>query len=196
MSDYTIVLQAGGQSTRMGTDKATVPFLNTTLLGYILAQVEELSDDILLVSNDHAAHSRFNLPMVADVIPNWGALGGVYTAVHSAARPWCLLLACDMPFVSLGLIDMMAGLRPGVDAVIPRISEDGFAEPFRAFYNKRCLAPIEAAVEAGRRRVDSFFDQVNIRFVEREEVQGVDPALRSFFNVNTPEDLRAAERLA
>lgn len=196
MKDTTIVLQAGGRSTRMGADKATVPFMGTTLMGYVLEQARALSDDILLVSNDHARHGRFGLPMFVDLVPDWGALGGVYTAVHAVTRPWCLLLACDMPFLSLDLVHRMAGLREEADAVIPRVSARGFTEPFRAFYHKDCLGPIESAVQAGKRRVDSFFGEIRVRYFEREEAAAVDPGLRSFFNVNTPEDLAEAVRLA
>jgi len=196
MIDYTIVLQAGGKSTRMGTDKALVPFRGATMIEAILEAVHPLEQDVVLISNRPADFERLGLPVHADVIPDWGALGGLYSAVYHAGRDWCLVLACDMPFVDLGLIRYMAGLTPGCDAVIPRIADDGFTEPFRAFYHKRCLPPIRAAIATGRRRVDSFFDDVRPRFVERAEIEPFDPELRTFVNVNTPEDLAAAEKMA
>ena len=180
----------------MGTDKALVPFMGTTLIETIIDQVRPLEKDMALISNSPSAFEPLGLPIFGDVIPGWGALGGLYSAIFHSSRDWCLVLACDMPFVDLDVIRYLAWQTGEWDAVIPRISEDGFTEPFRAFYNKRCLTPIRLAIEAGRRRVDSFFDSIRPRFVDRAELEAFDPDLRTFFNVNTPEDLAEAERLA
>lgn len=201
MQDLSIVLQAGGKSTRMGQDKALVPFIGTTLIEYILRQVTDLSDDILIITNNPENYRFLKLPLFPDVIPDWGALGGLCSAIYHAPQESCLVLACDMPFIHRPLLDHLLSLLPGHDAVIPRLDPTGtampaFAEPFRAVYRKTCLEPIKTAIDAGQRRVISFFDKVNIRFVEREEIEQFDPAFQSFFNVNTPENLAEAKRMA
>ncbi len=78
--------------------------------------------------------------------------------------------------------------------VIPLHKKDEFAEPFRAIYKKTCLNPIKISLEVGKLRVNSFFDQLNIRFVDWSEIEQFDPKGVSFFNINTPEDLEQAQQ--
>ena len=201
MQGLSIVLQAGGKSTRMGRDKALVPFKGVTLIEYILKQTTGLGSDTIVITNTPDDYRFLGLPLFPDVIPDWGALGGLYSAIFHAPQETCLVLACDMPFVNLPLLEYLISLLPGHDAVIPHLDPTGnkmpaFAEPFRAVYRKTCLGPIKSAIDADRRRVISFFDDVNIRFVERAEMESYDPEFRTFFNVNTPEELAEAERLA
>jgi molybdopterin-guanine dinucleotide biosynthesis protein A len=196
MSKLSVVIQAGGQSTRMGQDKALVPFLGVTMIEYILSQVEGLGNETLIITNDPRNYEFLGLPTFGDLIPNWGALGGLYSAIHHATHDWVLLLACDMPIISQSLLAYMLSLRNGVDAIIPRIAPAEFAEPFRAVYNKSCLGPIKHAIDGNQRRVISFFDDVDIRFVGRDELTKFDPDLHSFLNANTPEELAAIEEIA
>ncbi len=195
MPPLSVIIQAGGKSSRMGQDKALVPFRGVTMLEYILQQVSGLGSELALITNSPEDYRRFDLPLYGDLVPDWGALGGLYTALRSSAAETCLLLACDMPFVNLTLVRHLIGLSSAHDAVIPRLHPE-YAEPFRAVYRKTCIPAIEAAIAGGQRRVISFFDQVDIRFVERAEVERFDPGARTFFNVNTPEDLLEAERMA
>ena len=201
MIDLSVVLQAGGQSSRMGRDKGLVLFQGKPLLQFILDQVADLGKETIIISNRPADYQQFGLPIFGDVYPDVGALGGLYSAIHYATQPYCLVLACDMPFVNRSLLDHFLILAASHEAVIPRLSPPGkvgkvFAEPFRAIYNKSCLQPIQTAIENGQRRIISFFDDVDIRFVERPEIEQFDPQVRSFFNINTPDDLAEAERLA
>ncbi|NJN44659.1 MAG: molybdenum cofactor guanylyltransferase [Anaerolineae bacterium] len=184
----------------MGRDKGLVSFRGLTLIEFILQQIAGLGSETLIITNNPEEYRFLGLPLFSDVIPNWGALGGLYSAIYHANNEACLVLACDMPFVNRSLLDHLITLVPAYDAVIPRLNSKGeatpgFAEPFRAIYRKSCLEPIKAAIDSGQRRVISFFDQVNIRFVEREEIELFDPTCLSFFNVNTPEDLLEGERL-
>jgi molybdenum cofactor guanylyltransferase len=201
MTDLTIVLQAGGKSSRMGYDKALAPFMGVTMIEYILEQVKELGRDRIVITNRPDDYRFIGLPIYPDVIPHWGALGGLYSAIYHAPQDACVVLACDMPFINRRLLEHIITFLPDYDAVIPSLDPAGnglpvFAEPFRAAYRNTCLAPIKAAIDAEQRRVISFFDQVNIRFVDYDEVKTFDPDSRSFFNVNTPEDLVIAERMA
>jgi molybdopterin-guanine dinucleotide biosynthesis protein A len=196
MKEYSIVIQAGGKSSRMGQDKALMPFKGTTMIEYILQQVRPLGKDIVLISNRPDKYRDFGYPVFSDVYPDIGALGGLYTAIHYSPAKYCLLLACDMPFVNLSLIEHLLSLAPEFDAVIPRIHPNEFAEPFRAVYQKSCLPSIEAAIISGQRRVRSFFGDVNIRFVDEPEIKKYDPELITFFNVNTSEDMLEAEKIA
>ena len=193
-ADLTIAILAGGRSSRMGTDKAFVRVLGRPLIEEILSQSAGLGLESLIVTNRPAEYAYLGVPLFGDVLPEKGPLGGLYSALHSATRPHVLCIACDMPFVVRPLLDYLISLIPEGDAIVPRL--DGEAEPFRAIYSRACLAPIRAALDAGRMRMISFFPDVRVRFVDEAEIDQFDPQHLSFFNVNTPDDLEQARRLA
>ncbi|MGQ0670025.1 MAG: molybdenum cofactor guanylyltransferase [Actinomycetota bacterium] len=194
MLDFTLVIQAGGKSTRMGVDKAFVRVSDRPLIEDILEQTRGLGAETIIVTNQPDDYRYLGLPLVGDLLPDKGALGGLYTAIHAAAYPYALVIACDMPFVNRRLLDYMLALAPDFDAVVPRLN--GEVEPFRAVYSKACLGPIRAALDAGKMRVISFFPDVRLRFLDEPEIERFDPEHLTFFNVNTPEDLERARELA
>jgi len=193
-ADLSLAILAGGRSSRMGTDKAFVRVLGRPLIEEILSQSAGLGMESLIITNQPAEYAYLGVPLFGDVLPDKGPLGGLYTALHSATRPHVLCIACDMPFVVRPLLDFLISLIPEGDAIVPRLA--GEAEPFRAIYSRACLAPIRAALDAGRMRMISFFPDVRVRFVDEAEIDQFDPQHLSFFNVNTPEDLEQARRLA
>jgi molybdopterin-guanine dinucleotide biosynthesis protein A len=192
--NLTVAVLAGGKSSRMGTDKSFVRVLGRPLVEDVLAQVAGIVAETLIVTNRPEDYRYLGLPLFTDVLPDKGALGGIYTALHSSSQPHTLCVACDMPFVVRPLLDYLISLIPEGDAIIPRLN--GEAEPFRAIYSQACLAPIRAALDAGKMRVISFFPDMHVRFVDEPEIDRFDPQHLSFFNVNTPEDLERARRLA
>ena len=194
LPNLTVAILAGGKSSRMGTDKSFVRVLGRPLIEDVLAHVAGIGAEIIIVTNRPEDYRYLGLPLFTDVLPDKGALGGIYTALHSSSQPHTLCVACDMPFVVRPLLDYLISLIPEGDAIIPRLN--GEAEPFRAIYAQVCLAPIRAALDAGKMRVISFFPDVRVRFVDEPEIDRFDPQHLSFFNVNTPDDLEQARRLA
>ncbi len=193
LPNLTVAVLAGGKSSRMGTDKSFVRVLGRPLVEDVLAQAAGIGAETLIVTNRPDDYRYLSVPLFTDVLPDKGALGGIYTALHSSSQPHTLCVACDMPFVVRPLLDYLISLIPEGDAIIPRLN--GEAEPFRAIYSQACLAPIRAALDAGKMRVISFFPDVRVRFVDEPEIDRFDPQHLSFFNVNTPEDLEQARRL-
>lgn len=190
-SGLTVAIQAGGKSTRMGTDKSFVPFQGRPLIEIVRERVEGLGDELILITNQPDAYAHLGLPMFSDVYPDCGPLGGIYTAIHCAANPHVLVVACDMPWLNRDLLRTMRELRTEADVVVPRW--DQFPEPLHAIYSKACLPAIQDNIAAGRFKITGFFGRVTVRFVEREEIARYDPDGRSFANVNTPDDLRGYE---
>jgi molybdenum cofactor guanylyltransferase len=193
----TIAIQAGGESSRMRQDKALVSFLGVPLIQRVFDRVVGLGDEILVTTNHPLAFAFLQAKLASDLLPGHGALGGLYTALSEASHPLVAVVACDMPFVNprllAALCDRLA--EAGWAAVIPR-STSGL-EPFHAVYRRSaCLPLVKACLEAGLRRVDSWFPQARIEYFSPEEAQLYDPHLMAFFNVNTPEDLKHAERYA
>jgi len=194
LPNLTVAILAGGKSSRMGTDKSFVRVLGRPLVEDVLAHVAGIGAEIIIVTNRPEDYRYLGLPLFTDVLPDKGALGGIYTALYSSSQPHTLCVACDMPFVVRPLLDYLISLIPEGDAIVPRLN--GEAEPFRAIYSQVCLGPIRAALDAGKMRVISFFPDVRVRFVDEPEIDRFDPQHLSFFNVNTPEDLERARRLA
>lgn len=182
----------------MGRDKALLPFLGQPLISRVIARLAPLADELIVTTNRPADYAFLGLPLFPDVIPNRGALGGLYTALASASQPVVAVVACDMPFVSADLLayarDVL--LREAADVVIPQ-PENGLFEPLHAVYRREtCLGTIRAVLDAGQWKVISWFSQVRVRGLSSEEIAACDPAGLAFSNVNTPEELAQAEQMA
>src|SRR5574341_922701 len=128
----SVAILAGGKSSRMGTDKSFVRVLGRPLIEDVLAQVSGIGAETIIITNRGDDYRTLGLPLFADVLPDKGALGGIYTALHSSSQPHTLCVACDMPFVVRPLLDYLISLIPeaNADAIVPRLN--GEAEPFRA----------------------------------------------------------------
>jgi molybdopterin-guanine dinucleotide biosynthesis protein A len=193
----SLVIQAGGESKRMGADKALLPFLGQPLIQRPLSRLAGLANEVLVTSNHPEKYRFLGLTPVPDRFPGIGALGGLYTALGATRYPYVAVVACDMPFASPEIFTLELRLlqESGADAVIP-CSKSGI-EPFHAIYQRKtCLPYVLSAIKAGKRRVDAWFAQANIRYLEREEIIPYDPQGLAFLNINTPEDLLEAEKIA
>lgn len=174
-----------------------MPFLGKPLISRSVERLRELADELLVTTNQPANYAFLGLPLFSDLIPDLGALGGLYTALSVAREPLVAVIACDMPFVQSGLLRAECDLlqHEAVDAVVPR-SPEGL-EPLHAVYRRQvCLPAIRSALENGERKMTAWFAEVNVRVMEISEVAGIDPDFRSFINLNRPEDFRQAEELA
>ncbi len=187
------VVLAGGQSRRLGVDKALLKLDGEWLLVRILDILAKLSDDLLVVADDGVKLWHVHVPIVPDVRPGLGTLGGIYSGLQAMRYDRGLFVACDMPLLNLGLLHYMVNLSPDFDVVIPRVG--GNVEPLHAVYSKACTGPIAGILERRDRRIIHFFDQVRVRYVEEQEVDPFDPQHLAFFNINTPRDLETAQRL-
>lgn len=201
----TVCIQAGGRSSRMGEDKALKPFLGRPLIQRVVDRLSPIADELIATTNRPADYSFLNtstssahrLHLFSDLKPDRGALGGLHTAIASAAHPIVAVVACDMPFASAGLLEAMGRLlvEEEADVVIAR-SEGGF-EPLHAVYRRAtCLPAIESAIDADQWKVISWFPQVKVRVLTDEELYSLDPDGLAFWNVNTPEEFAEAERIA
>jgi molybdopterin-guanine dinucleotide biosynthesis protein A len=189
------VIQAGGQSSRMGTDKALLKLAGMPLIEHVLRQVLGLTDEILLTSNNPDSLHYLNLRIFSDPVPGQGALYGLRTALQAAQGNIVLILACDMPFIRRDLLKLLLEQAGCADVVIPEWK--GNLEPLHAVYRRlTCLQAIEHALRSGEKRVAGFFPEVAVKVLGEEAVAELDPRGLSFFNVNTPADLAEAERIA
>jgi molybdopterin-guanine dinucleotide biosynthesis protein A len=190
----TGVVQAGGKSTRMGgAPKALVELGGRRLIERVVAVVREVVDDVLVVTNTPELYRFLGLPMVADVFPDHGSLGGIYSGLAAAPGDAAFTVACDMPFLRASVARLVVERAAEADVVIPRVGEQ--FETLHAVYGKACLPHMEARLRAGRFKIVGFFDAVRVLEVSEAEVaRHADPAT-VFMNVNTPEELARARAL-
>ncbi|MBN2388680.1 MAG: molybdenum cofactor guanylyltransferase [Anaerolineales bacterium] len=194
----TISVQAGGKSNRMGREKARMLFLGRPLLERIVERLAPIAVEVLVTVARPEDCSAFpDLRCVPDLLPGFGPLGGLYTALSAASQPLVGLVACDMPFASPALLARACDLLLGgqYDAVVP-ISRSG-REPLHAVYRRQtCLPLVHLALETGERKLDSWFSQAEVYFLTPDEIARSDPGGRAFWNLNTLEEFRQAEELA
>jgi molybdopterin-guanine dinucleotide biosynthesis protein A len=191
----TGVIQAGGKSTRMGgTPKALLELGGRRIIERVVGVVRQVAADVLVVTNTPELYRFLGLPMVPDVFPDRGSLGGIYSGLAAATGDAAFTVACDMPFLRPDVARLVVGRAGEADVVVPRVGDQ--LQTLHALYGKGCLAPIEDRLRAGRLKVTGFFDAVRVLEISEAEVaRYADPAL-VFMNVNTPEELEHARALA
>jgi molybdopterin-guanine dinucleotide biosynthesis protein A len=193
----TLAIQAGGESLRMGRDKALLPFLGKPLISRVIDRLSPLADEIIVMANRPESYRFLGLPIFLDVKPGHGALGGLYTAIVSAKNPLVAVVACDMPFACLPLFTLARDIliKENVDVVIPSTG-DG-VEPFHAVYRcETCLPAVEVALDSYRTRLTSWLPLVKVITLNPSQTAKLDPRGLAFWNINTPEDFHRAEQRA
>jgi molybdopterin-guanine dinucleotide biosynthesis protein A len=191
MANFTLAVVAGGKSTRMGRDKSFVVLNGRPLIEHVLERTRGLGQaETILIVNQPTLYAHLGLPMFADLLPDKGSLGGIYTAIHHSGAPHTLCVACDMPFLNAELLRYQISLAPDYDVVAPRV--DHYPEGLHAVYSRACLPAIHARLAADRLKVIGFYQDVRARYLDEPEWQRFDPEGLSFRNINTPGELDAA----
>ncbi len=191
----TGAMLAGGQSRRMGTDKAGLEIVSrehgvTTISRLVLRALGEILPEVLVIGGEPLPGEGWR--QCADLFPGGGALGGIYTALEQASHEYVFVAACDMPFLSPAAAAALLDLAAGHDVTVPVL--DGRAQTLHAVYRKTCAAPALAVLESGRRRIVDFYPEMDVREVPAAEFARLDPGGRSTRNINTPEDLARARK--
>ena len=181
------VILTGGESRRMGRDKALLPFGNATLLQTLIDRYAALGP--VGVSVDRPGRFRFHGAFeLTDAFPGQGPMNGIVSGFRGTDAEALLLTAVDLPYGDARLAEALAELRGGADASVLRRGPKGI-EPLFAVYGRGCLAAAEDCLAAGRRSLLALYDRVTVRYVSPEELPAFD-LHRIFTNVNTPEDYR------
>ena len=189
----TGVVQAGGKSTRMGGQpKALIQLGGRSIVERVVATLTPVVDDLLVVTNTPELYAFLRLPMVADVYPDHGSLGGIYSGLRASGEI-AFTVACDMPFLHPDVVRLVVDRAGEGDVVIPRVGAQ--LETMHAAYGKACLPPIQERLRAGRFKIVGFFDEVRVVEIGEAEVARFrDPEI-AFMNVNTPDELERARAL-
>jgi molybdopterin-guanine dinucleotide biosynthesis protein A len=174
----------------MGQNKALMWLGGQRLVERVVGVMRAVFTELLMVTNSPDVYADLGVPMVGDVYPDKGSLGGIYSAVYHMTTPWCFVAACDMPFLHAEVIRYLIAQAAEYDVVMPDIH--GEMQPLHAVYGKACLAPMLRRIEANRLKIVGFLPEVRVRTVSAAELQHVDPDLLAFHNLNTPEEFHAA----
>lgn len=183
----TGIILSGGKSLRMGQNKAFIEIEGVPIVNRISTLFKELFQEVIIVTNEKELFKDLDLKIYTDILPNKGALGGLYTGIYFSKFNYSFCVACDMPFINKSLVHYLAKKMAGEDVIVPR-TIDGL-QPLHALYSKNCLHPIKAVIDQGKYKIMDFYSMVKVRIVEEDEFISIDPSKGSFINVNTPDEL-------
>lgn len=194
MLDVEGFILVGGESSRMGADKSRLVLRGKTTVQMVAQALESITTLVRTVGARATGDPQ--LANIPDDISQWGPLGGIHSALSSAGTEWCLIVACDLPFITAGLVGRLLTCIDGVDAVVP-IQEDGRPQPLCALYRCRtCLVATKHSIAGGAHSPRALLDQISTRYVPFAEIADLENSEYFFFNVNTPADLEVAEKIA
>jgi molybdopterin-guanine dinucleotide biosynthesis protein A len=179
----------------MGQDKRLLSVGDETLYTRSLSVLRAIFERVVVVVAQDSPLVASDAPVLRDVIPHCGSLGGLYTGLKEARTQWVFAVACDMPFLDPGTIRHFTSLKGEGDVIIAKL-RNGF-QPMHALYHRNCLPIMESLIQAQDFKIHRLADHpaLRVRIVTPEELSRVDPEGRSFYNVNTPADLAAARSL-
>ena len=185
------VILAGGKSCRFGHNKALVEFNGTRLIERVVSVMRSIFQNTIIISNTPQEYEYLRIPIYEDITKGLGPIGGLQTGLNMIEDDMAFFVACDMPFLNKALIRYIVEAREHYDAVIPRM--DWKIEALHALFTKRCLPAIDQTIASGQYQLIAFLDQVRVRYIDEEIIKTFDPELRSFINVNKPQELVYAQ---
>jgi molybdopterin-guanine dinucleotide biosynthesis protein A len=195
ITDCTAIILAGGDSQRMGRDKANLLLGKQTLLQRVIATMQQVFPQIIV--SVRQPRPEIDLPQICDeqssegMLVCVGPLAGLAAGLGQVTTPWAFVVACDMPFVEPAMVELLGKYRGRYQAVVPVVQ--GHTQPLAAFYAGSCLGTIRAHLAGGgKNSLRAVLEQLQVRYVDETELLKADPALRSFFDLDTPQDVAIA----
>ena len=193
----TSIVLAGGKSSRLGRSKPLQIIAGKSLIQWVIDRLATFSTEIIIATAQGEAipcSSHVTVKTVGDIHPGKGPLGGIHSGLVASSSSQAVVVGCDTPFLSVGLLQYMTKTSPGLDIVVPRIKDK--VEPLCAVYSKNCVAPIEELLKQDELQIIELFRMVRVGYVEEQEIDDFDPEHLSFFNINSQADLERARKLA
>ncbi len=191
IADCTALILAGGASTRMGCDKTVLTLEGQTLLQRVIGEMQRVFPTVLV--SVQRLRNDIDVPQICDEIASAGPLAGVCAGLAQARTPWVFVIAADMPFIDPAMVATLAQWRGQADAVVPMIQ--GFPQPLAAFYAKEAHPVFQKVLaEAGKHSLRNVLDALEVCWVDESSLRVSDPGLRSFVDLDTPEDFSLIQR--
>jgi molybdenum cofactor guanylyltransferase len=193
MLKITGVILAGGKSKRMGIDKALLSVGRDAMIERAVAVLGKVCAEVLISGGGEETGRRLGLKVVPDLIKGMGPLSGIHAALHAAQSEKCLVVPCDMPFLSAELAEVMIRQSEGYDVAVPQHGD--YLQPLFAVYDKSCIQAIEEALHNNRHKVVDFYPRMRVNYVSETILQAAADIDTVFFNVNTPLELEKARMM-
>ncbi len=183
------IILAGGRSRRMGTNKALLKLEanGPTIIEKVVAALGAVATDILLVTNEPTQYEGLGLPMVGDNYKVGASLAGLEAGLSAAKQAYNIVVACDMPYIEIGVLRWLAERQRDYAALVP-VSPEGQLETLGAVYSRECLGAIRQKLAQGEYKMAGWLSEVKTVWVNADELAAYDPEWRSFINLNTPEE--------
>ncbi len=190
ISQLDAIVLAGGDSRRMGSPKAILPFGDTTLVGVAVEALRPVFRQVLVVTRDKAPLSGLDVEILEDDRPLQGPLVGLVRGLSHSGAPWCFVAACDMPFLQVEIIRKMAVHLLGCDAVVPEYH--GRLQTLHAFYSSGCLSIAENLLVQEITSMKALLSRCRVTKLAEGHFASVPGGVRSFRDLDTDEEYRAA----
>ncbi|MDP2759292.1 MAG: molybdenum cofactor guanylyltransferase [Sideroxyarcus sp.] len=186
IADCTAIILAGGDSRRMGQDKANLLLGKQSLLQHVATVMQQQFPSIMV--SVRQPRPEIDLPQLCDDPAYSGPLAGLAAGLERATTPWVFAVACDMPFITPVLIEYLAQCRNDYQAVVPLVH--GYPQPLVAFYARGCLDEVQKLLRgSGKHSLRALLDHLQVCYVDEAQMLAADPQLRSFFDLDTPQDV-------
>jgi len=183
------VILAGGKSSRMGQNKALLPYNGKPLIASIYRTMTELFEQVAIVTNNPEEYDFLPCPKIPDIHVSMGSIAGIHAGLQWSPEERIFVIGCDMPFLEKELVRHLAALSIGENGVVP--CTPAGLEPLHAIYSKRLLPLLDEALKSDRKRIIDLVELMEAKVIPAEEIAAVSPQFRSFINLNTPEDYNA-----
>ncbi len=193
MVDLTGFVLAGGESRRMGTDKAFLPWHEGTLLEHALALARELTPEVRIVANGKK-FAHLAVVVIEDIYRGRGPLGGIHAALSTTASPWNLILAVDLPLLNRQLLSYLLARARESPASVTVPSVGGRLQPLCAVYRREFAEVAQQSLEAGENKIDLLFAKVRTQVIDEATLSRAGFSREMFRNVNTPQELAEVRR--
>jgi molybdopterin-guanine dinucleotide biosynthesis protein A len=181
------IILSGGKSRRMGTNKAFLEFDGERLIDRTVRLFRDLFSEVIIVTSSPLDYFDQPAAVVTDILPERGALGGIYTGLFHAPGEQAFFAACDMPFLNPAFIAHMVQHASGYDIVVPVTSAG--PQPLHAIYARRLLPVIRGLLDRDRLKITGFYGGHRILEIPSTVQEAFDPDGRMFVNINRPSDL-------
>ncbi len=188
----TGIILAGGKNSRIAMTKALIQLGEQTIIERTVRLFRQLFDEVIIVTNSFDDYAHLGVTLTADLIPETGPLGGLYSGLMLSSSDYSFVVACDMPFIDPAIILHLQNYTysGNYDVIVPEFN--GFIEPLFAFYSKKCIPTILDHLNQKDFKIRSCYSRVKVKEVPCHHFNAIEKA---FFNINTREDLQQARKL-
>lgn len=188
------IILSGGKNTRMKANKAFLEVGQQKLIETITNVLQESCAQVIIVTNEPQLYQYLGVKVTIDVIPGLGPLSGMHAGLLVSPYHYNFIVACDMPFVEADLVRYLLDGADGYDLVVPRVG--GHLQPLHAVYAKSCIPYIEECLHRRIFKIIDFYHQVRVKYVEEDKISQLVDLSKVFYNVNTPQELAHARKMA